>query len=65
VKRMIHKKQIDNITSVEFHRNDLTILQDGSLVVLLKDDILRLAQLIENEKRDNEFYEVTRRGFEQ
>lgn len=54
MKRLIHKKQLDVITSVEFHRKDVTIVQDGALVVLDKDQWLEIAQLIVNEQKDLE-----------
>lgn len=62
MKRIIHAKQLDKITSVEFSYNDLTIYQDGALIVLDKDQILELAQIIQNEKHDHEFYENLRKG---
>jgi hypothetical protein len=60
MKRLIHKKQLNVITSVEFSYKDVTVLQEGSLVVLEKDEIIELARMIENEKHDLEFYK--RRG---
>ena len=59
--RMIHNKQLDKITKVEFSYKDVTIYQDGDLVVIDKDQILELAQLIQNERNDNEFYENSRK----
>jgi hypothetical protein len=56
MKRLIHKKQLNIITSVEFSYKDVTILQEGSLVVLEKDEIIELARMIENERYDLEFY---------
>lgn len=64
MKRLIHKKQLDVITSVEFSYKDVTIMQDGSLVVLDKDQWLEIAQLIVNEKIDLEFYEQRREEYE-
>ena len=61
-KRMIHNKQLDKITKVEFSYKDVTIYQDGDLVVVDKDQILELAQLIQNERNDKEFYENLRKG---
>jgi len=40
----------------------VTIYQDGDLVVIDKDQILELAQLIQNERNDKEFYEKLRKG---
>ena len=59
--RMIHNKQLDKITKVEFSYKDVTIYQDGDLVVIDKDQILELAQLIQNERNDKEFYENARK----
>jgi len=39
----------------------VTIYQDGDLVVIDKDQILELAQLIQNERNDKEFYENARK----
>jgi len=58
---MIHNKQLDKITKVEFSYKDVTIYQDGDLVVIDKDQILELAQLIQNERNDKEFYENSRK----
>ena len=55
--RIIHNKQLDKLTKVEFSYKDVTIYQDGDLVVIDKDQILELAQLIQNERNDQEFYE--------
>jgi hypothetical protein len=57
MKRLIHKKKLDTITSVEFSYKDVTIYQDGSLVVLDKEQILEIARLIDWERHDHEFYE--------
>lgn len=57
MKRLIHRKQLDTITQVEFSYKDVTIYQEGSLVVLDKEHILELARLIDWERHDNEFYE--------
>jgi hypothetical protein len=57
MKRLIHKKKIDTITTVEFSYKDITIYQDGALVVLDKDHILELARLIDWERHDHEFYD--------
>jgi hypothetical protein len=56
-KRIIHRKQLDKLTKAEFSYKDVTIYQDGDLVVIDKDQILELAQLIQNERNDQEFYE--------
>jgi len=53
---------LDKITKVEFSYKDVTIYQDGDLVVIDKDQILELAQLIQNERNDREFYEKLRKG---
>lgn len=63
MKRLIHKKQLDVITSVEFSYKDVTILQDGSLVVLDKDQWLEIAQLIVNERKDLEIMESRRKEY--
>jgi hypothetical protein len=55
-KQLIHNKQLNKITAVKFSYNDVTITQDGHLVVLDKYEILELAQLITNEINDQEFY---------
>lgn len=60
--RMIHAKRLDSITTVEFSYNDLTIIQDGAIVVLDKDQLLHLAQLIQNERNDQKFYETLKKG---
>ncbi len=52
MKRLIHRKQLNKITSVDFSYNDVTITQDGALVVLDKEEILELALLISNELKD-------------
>jgi hypothetical protein len=57
MKRLIHKKQLDVITSVEFSYKDVTITQDGALVVVDKEHILELARLIDWERHDNEFFD--------
>lgn len=59
--RIIHNKQLDKLTKVEFSYKDVTIYQDGDLVVIDKDQILELAQLIQNERNDQEFYENSRK----
>lgn len=61
MKRLIHGKQLDKITKVEFSYKDITIMQDGALVVIDKDQILELARLIEWERHDLEFYEQGKR----
>jgi|RhiMethySRZTD1v2_1073278.scaffolds.fasta_scaffold993482_2 hypothetical protein len=55
-KRLIHRKRLNKITAVEFHENDVSIIQEETLVVLDKEEILELARLIENERRDQNFY---------
>ena len=57
VRKLIHNKQLNAITSVEFSYNDLTILQDGHMILLEKDEVLELAQLIQNERKDQEYYD--------
>jgi hypothetical protein len=56
-KRIIHAKQLNKITAVKFSYEDVSIEQDGHLVVLDKDEIIEIARLIENERHDLEFYE--------
>lgn len=56
-KRLIHKKRINKITDVLFSYNDVSIEQDGAIVVLDKDEIVEIARLIENERQDQEYYE--------
>lgn len=56
IERIIHKKQLNVITSVEFSYKDVCIMQDGALVVLDKAEILELARIITNEQNDLEFY---------
>lgn len=63
MKRIIHKKQLNVITSVEFSYKDVSVMQEGSLVVLDKDEILEIARLIENERKDNEYWEMRRSGW--
>jgi hypothetical protein len=58
MRRLIHKKQLNVITSVEFSYKDVTVTQEGALVVLDKDEILEIARLIENERMDNEIMEM-------
>lgn len=55
-KLLIHAKQLNKITHVKFSQNDVSITQDGDLVVLDKYEILELAQLITNELNDREFF---------
>lgn len=59
--RIIHSKQLDRLTKVDFSYKDVIIYQDGDLVVIDKDQILELAQLIQNERNDQEFYENSRK----
>lgn len=61
-RRMIHAKQLDKITKVDFSYNDVTIYQDGALVVLDKKQILTLAELICAEEHDDEFYQNIAKG---
>lgn len=56
-KRLIHAKRINKITKVLFSYEDVSIEQDGALVVLDKDEIIEIARLIENERQDQEYYE--------
>jgi hypothetical protein len=56
-KRLIHKKQLNKITFVKFSYEDVSIEQDGAIVVLDKDEIIEIARLIENERHDLEYYE--------
>jgi hypothetical protein len=56
-KRLIHKKTINKITTAEFSYEDVSIWQEGSLVLLTKLEIVELAQLIVNEEKDLEFFE--------
>lgn len=62
-KRLIHAKKLNKLTSVKFSYNDVSIEQDGDLVVLDKDEILELAQLIVNERKDQEFYQQRRKHY--
>jgi hypothetical protein len=63
MKRLIHRKKLNVITSVEFSYKDVTVLQEGSLVVLDKDEILEIAQLIVNERQDLEYMEKWKKAF--
>jgi hypothetical protein len=63
IRRIVHAKRLNKITQVKFSYNDVSIEQDGDLVVLDKDEILELAQLIVNERKDHEFYESRRRKY--
>lgn len=63
MKRLIHKKQLDAITSVEFSYKDVSIWQEGALVVLTKDEVLEIAQLIENERKDLEIMDSWRKDY--
>jgi hypothetical protein len=56
MKKLIHKKQINRMTSATFSYNDVVIVQEGEMVILEKDEILELAQLIQNERHDLEFF---------
>jgi hypothetical protein len=56
-KRLIHKKTINKITTAEFSYEDVSIWQEGALVLLTKLEIVELAQLIVNEEKDLEFFE--------
>ena len=60
--KIIHAKQLDSITKVEFSYEDITVYQEGALVVLTKDEILELAQLIQAERHDQEYYENMKKG---
>lgn len=62
-KLLIHAKRLNILTQVKFSYNDVSIEQDGDLVVLDKDEILELAQLIVNERKDQEFYENRRKFY--
>jgi hypothetical protein len=64
MKRIIHAKRLDKLTKVEFHIDDITIIQEGAIVVLYKEQILELARIITNEKFENEFYENMKTGRE-
>jgi hypothetical protein len=57
MKRLIHRKRLDVITMVEFSYKDVTIMQDGALVVVDKEHILELARLIDWERHDHEFFD--------
>ena len=57
MKRLIHKKRINKITEAEFSYEDVSIWQDGALVLLTKEEIVELAQMIVNEEHDLNFYE--------
>jgi hypothetical protein len=63
-KLLIHAKRLNKLTQAKFSYNDVSIEQDGDLVVLDKDEILELAQLIINERKDQEFYESRRKFYE-
>lgn len=63
MRRLIHKKQLDAITSVEFSYKDVSIWQEGALVVLTKDEVLEIAQLIANERKDLEIMESWRKSY--
>jgi hypothetical protein len=58
--RVIHNKRINEGTQAFFSYEDVTITQDGSLVVLEKSEILDLARIIQNEINDREFYKNAR-----
>lgn len=60
--KIIHAKQLDSITKVEFSYKDITIYQEGALVVITKDEVLELAQLIQAERHDQEYYENMKKG---
>jgi hypothetical protein len=64
IRKIIHAKRLNKITHVKFSYNDVSVEQDGDLVVLDKDEILELAQLIINERKDHEFYENRRRFYD-
>jgi hypothetical protein len=57
MKRLIHAKKLNKITKVLFSYNDVSVEQDGHVVVLDKDEIIEIARLIENERHDLEYYE--------
>jgi hypothetical protein len=54
MKSALIKVDLDDITKVDFSYNDVTIWQDGSFVILRKDEVLKLAEIIESEKQKNE-----------
>ena len=56
--KIIHAKQLDSITKVEFSYKDITIYQEGALVVITKEEVLELAQLIQAEKHDKNFTRI-------
>lgn len=60
--RIIHAKQLDSITKVEFSYKDITIYQENALVLLTKDQIIELATLILAEEHDQKYYEDMKKG---
>lgn len=63
IRKLIHAKKLNKITQAKFSYNDVSIEQDGHLVVLDKEEILELAQLIVNEIKDKEWYENRRKSY--
>jgi hypothetical protein len=58
-RRLIHKKRINKITEAEFSYEDVSIWQDGALVLLTKVENVELAQIIVNEEQDLNYLEKT------
>jgi hypothetical protein len=58
-RRLIHNKTINKITKAEFSYEDVSIWQDGALVLLTKEEIVELAQIIVNEELDLNYLEKT------
>jgi hypothetical protein len=56
-RRLIHKKTINKITTAEFSYEDVSLWQEGALVLLTKLEILELAQLIMKEEKELETLE--------
>jgi hypothetical protein len=56
-KRLIHKKTINKITHAEFSYDDVSIWQEGSLVLLTKLEIVELAKLIVDEEKQLQSFE--------
>lgn len=58
-RRLIHKKTINKITTAEFSYEDVSLWQEGALVLLTKQEIVELAQIIVNEELDLNYLEKT------
>ncbi len=53
------KWQLDKLTRIEFSKKDISIWQDGSLVILDKEQVFELVELIEKHDKGELKHEST------